>query len=128
MSERHPTENTTNYKFAGDDLYRYNQQVEMSPAETLGFVATKPFENTRMEVVIKNGVATTKQKSTITALDVVLPCELRVAGRTVRLSPGDTVFVSTENTHHVWASKVIVLEDRSFILIPQDSVCMIKTR
>ncbi len=84
-------------------------------------IACEPFEVRTPQVAVKSGFAVIKQKTELTALRVLFPCQ----GFPQDISPGDLVYVRGEFMNATWAVDVYEIEGTKFILVPFNAVLLV---
>ncbi len=81
-------------------------------------LAVEPFTTTATTSRVVNGIAVIDSKITITGLKVVFGSE--------RFPTGSTVYLRTDVINkHVWSKEIYTLEDKRFILVPEDAVILL---
>lgn len=82
------------------------------------FIAVEPMPKNSVQSEKKNGVSFLSQNVQLTKLKVVIPG--------LSLNEGDFVYVTSDCALQHWAKKVFTLNNKEFILVPEDHLTLVE--
>lgn len=90
-------------------------------------VACEPFEHKHIENKVKNGLAFSEQRNSLTKLRVVADSEMQLKDFSILVKKGAWVYVPGESFKTDWAKKEYSLSGQKFVLVPNSAVILVES-